>query len=453
MNSRSSGAGPVSKPPPSVRSRAWRRLRRAAGESLLRNGLYIMGTTAVTSLLGFGFWLIAARVLPAADVGRAAALISAMLFVAVITNLGLGQVLISRLNSRADGPEWSLTVSTSLLAAALASLAGGLLAAAIIPVVVPELRGGLRVAAFVVLPLGVAAIACSQVLDFACIAERQAQPSFVRNAMAALARLALIAGVAIGPLDSATWLVAIWVASFLLIDAHGVTRLLPALRRGFRLTLSGWRRELAELRHLIAGHQAINLGSQASAYLLPVIVSVRLGPTDNAYFYATFMLSTGLFFIAPAIGNSLFAEGSHHPGQLRRDLIRAVRYILVLSIPPALVLLVAAPTLLGIFGASYADAGTGLLYVLVASTLFDAPYQLAIAILRARGRLREAAIATWVLLIACVAGAWLLLPPLGLIGAGIGWGIGKACGLLVATVFLSRSTQPKTAPTVGKEVN
>ena len=84
-----------------IRAHAW--LRRLGEESLLRNGVYIMATTAVTMGFGFLFWVLAARTLPAAEVGRAAALISAMLFVAVFANLGFGQVLVSRLASRAEG--------------------------------------------------------------------------------------------------------------------------------------------------------------------------------------------------------------------------------------------------------------------------------------------------------------------------------------------------------------
>lgn len=448
MSSRSSGARRDA-PGTSVHRSLLARARAAIGESLLRNGLYMMATTAVTSLLGFGFWLIAARALPAVYVGRASALVSAMLFVAVITNLGLGQVLVSRLSSRADGREWSLTVTTSLLAAGLASLVGGLIAAALIPTLVPELRGNFGGLELVVLPLGVASIACSLVLDFACIAERQAKPSFLRNATAALIRVALVGLAASGPLDDAAWLLAIWVGSFLLIDVHGVAVMLPRLGRGYRPTLRGWRRELAEIRRLIAGHQTINLGSQATAYLLPVIVSARLGPTENAYFYATFMLANGLYFIAPAIGNSLFAEGARSPERLRHDLVRAGRYTLLLAIPPALVLVLLGPTLLGLFGSEYADAGTGLLYVLVAAALFDAAYQLAIAVLRAQHRLGAAAAATWTLLVVGIAAAWLLLPPLGVIGAGIGWGAGKAAGLLVALVLAARGPRAEGSAAVA----
>jgi O-antigen/teichoic acid export membrane protein len=419
----------------------WRvRARRLREESLFRNGLYIMGTTAVTSLLGFGFWVIAARGLPAEEVGRAAALVSAMLFVAVFTNLGIGQVFVSRLALRAAGPEWSLTVTTGLCLAAVVSLIGGAIAAVLLPALVPALKHSLGTATFLLLPVGVVAAACSLVIDFAAIAERQARPAFVRNSIAALLRLAAIGLAALGPLDGTAWVLAIWVASFLLIDLFAITRMLPSLGRGFRPTLRGWGTELGAMKGLIAGHQSINLGSQASAYLLPVIVSARLGPTENAYFYTTFMVASALFFIAPAISNALFAEGAHAPHRLREDLRRAVRYILLLAGPPALVLLAAGPLILGVFGPQYADEGSILLLILIGSAVLDAVYQLALAVLRTTGHLSEAAVATWVMLVLSIGSAWLLLPPLGLEGAGVGWAIGKAAGMVLGVLMASRST-------------
>lgn len=411
-------------------------MRGLAGESLYRNSAYIMGTTAVTSLLGFGFWVIAARGLDTAEVGRSAALISAMLFVSVFTNFGLGQVFVSRLASRAPGPEWSLTVTLGITIAAVASLVGGALAAVLLPQLIPALKGGLSAGTFVLLPFGVVGSACSLVIDYACIAEREAKLSFVRNAAAAVLRIALIPLVALVPGDPTTWILALWTASFLLIDVYSILHDLPALGHDFAPTFRGGRDELRKMRGLIAGHQSINLGAQATTLLLPVLVSARLGPTQNAYFYTTFMLSSSIFFIAPAVGNALFAEGIHHPEHLSRDLRRAVRQIALLAGPPALVLLIAGPTILGVFGSEYADAGTSLLRILVAVAIIDAVQQLAVSVLRIRHRLREAAIATWLMLAVAIGATWLLLPPMGIEGAGIGWGLGKLTGM-VLTVFLA----------------
>jgi O-antigen/teichoic acid export membrane protein len=419
-----------------IRARTW--LRRLGEESLLRNGVYIMATTTVTMGLGFIFWVVAARTLPAAEVGRAAALISVMLFVSVFANLGLGQVLVSRLASRTEGHDWSLTVTTAVAVAAVASLAGGMIAAVLIPLLIPALKGGIGLASFLLLPLGVAGAACSLVLDYACIAERHAKHAFVRNSVAAVMRLALVGFAAVAPVAGTTWILAIWAGSFVIIDVFAFTRVLPALGHDFRPTLAGWKQELREMRGLIAGHQSINLGSQASAYLLPVLVSARLGPTENAYFYTTFMLASGLFFIAPAIANALFAEGAHNPQRVGSDMRRAVRHIAMLAGPAALILIVAGPTILAVFGEAYSEEGATLLLILVGSALFDAGFQLCMAYLRIRGRLREAAIATWVTLALTISATWLLLPPLGLEGAGVGWAAGKLAGLCVALALLAR---------------
>ena len=408
---------------------------RLAGESLFRNGLYIMGTTAVTSLLGFAFWIVAARVLEPAEVGRAAALVSAMLFVSVFTNLGIGQVFVSRLASRSAGGDWSLTVTTGLTLVAVVSLLGGAAATLLLPTLIPALKGGLGTGAFLLLPVGVAGTACSLCLDFVCIAERHAKLAFVRNSVAAVLRVAAIGIAALGPLDGATWILAIWVGSFLLIDVFAVTRTLPALGHHFEPTLAGWRGELTEMKHLIAGHQTINLGAQASTYLLPVLVSARLGVTENAYFYTTFMLSSALFFIAPAISNALFAEGAHAPERLGEDLRRAVKYILLLAGPPAVILLAAGPRILEVFGPVYSEEGATLLAILVGAAVFDSILQLSLAVMRVRHRLTQAAVATWLTLAVAIPSAWFLLPPMGIDGAGLGWALGKIAGVLACFAF------------------
>jgi O-antigen/teichoic acid export membrane protein len=419
-------------------ARGIQRLRRLGEQSLFRNSVYIMGTTAATSLLGFGFWLVAARTLSATEVGRSAALISAMLFVSVLTNLGLGQVFVSRLASRREGEEWSRTVTTGIALAAVTSLAGGAIAAVLLPTLIPTLKHGLSPATFLLLPLGVAGSACSLVIDYACIAERHAKLSFIRNVVAAVLRIALIPLASVVPTDGTTWILAIWAGSFLLIDGLAFFNELPKLGHRFKPTLAGWRTELSEIRGLIAGHQSINLGAQASSYLLPVLVSARLGPEQNAYFYTTFMVASALFFIAPAVGNALFAEASHHPERLGEDVRKAVRHVLMLAGPPALVLLVFGPLILGLFGPAYREEGESLLLILIAAAAFDSALQISLAVLRAKHRLQDAALATWATLIVAIAATWFLLPPLGLEGAGLGWGLGKLVGVLLAAFFMLR---------------
>jgi O-antigen/teichoic acid export membrane protein len=60
------------------------------------------------------------------------------------------------------------------------------------------------------------------------------------------------------------------------------------------------------------------------------------------------------------------------------------------------------------------------------------------AVLRVRGQLREGAVATFAALLISIAASWLLLPPLGLPGAGVGWSLGLAGGMILALYFVRR---------------
>ena len=80
-------------PRQSLAANASRYVYRLRSDSLLRNSLYIMATTAATALIGFVYWLVAARMYPASAIGLASALISVMALASTLANLGIGPAL------------------------------------------------------------------------------------------------------------------------------------------------------------------------------------------------------------------------------------------------------------------------------------------------------------------------------------------------------------------------
>ena len=260
----------------------------------------------------------------AEEVGRAAALVSAMLFVSRIHEPRLGQVFVSRLPLARRGHDWSLTVTTGLALVAVASLAGGAIAAVLPPDPRPGPEGRARHRGLpVLLPVVVGRrLLARPRLRLHRRATRETRLCPQRRRARTL-RGRVIGAAALGPLDgghldprrSGS-------ASFLLDRRLRHDRALPALGHDVPPTLDGWRRELAAMRGLIAGHQSINLGAQASTYLLPVIVSARLGPDRERLLLHDVHAVERLFFIAPAISNALFAEGAHAPERLGEDLRR-----------------------------------------------------------------------------------------------------------------------------------
>ena len=68
--------------------------RRRFGSSLERNAIALMAATAVSALCGLAFWAVAAR-LPAAEVGRASAVLSTAVMLSVLASSNVG-LLFSR---------------------------------------------------------------------------------------------------------------------------------------------------------------------------------------------------------------------------------------------------------------------------------------------------------------------------------------------------------------------
>ncbi len=103
----------------------------------MANSGYQMATQATNGLLGFAFWIIAARLSTTSAVGFATALLSVMTLVAFVANLGLNFSLMQNLPRLRGEGEWSTTVTTGLAGAGLA----GVLAAAVAVVGLASLLG------------------------------------------------------------------------------------------------------------------------------------------------------------------------------------------------------------------------------------------------------------------------------------------------------------------------
>src|ERR1700744_152902 len=115
---------------PIRRARSFVRIGRT--DSLVRNSLFMMATTVATGLLGYVFWIVAARVFSSVDVGIASAVISLCSTLALLTSLGPAAMLIERLHAYERSRAWTSHVMRMCVATAVTT---GVIAAAAIPVV------------------------------------------------------------------------------------------------------------------------------------------------------------------------------------------------------------------------------------------------------------------------------------------------------------------------------
>lgn len=430
-------------------------LERLRGWSLMRNSVFIMGTTIVTSGLGYLYWLIAAHAYTAYEVGLASTLIAAMALVASFSNLGLGATLIHILPKRESGAAWSAALTTALATVSALGGIAGLLVLAIAPLIVPgagRLFAGLSLPLALAFGLGVIFSSLGVVLDQAFVAERASVNMLYRNIAFSTLKLALIAA----PLlliftRNALFILLSWVIALALSDAIAVVALIPRLRRQYRPTLADAPAQLRSMRRWVVGNHFINVGSMAPMYLLPVFVSLRLSVTQSAYFYTTWMVAGVVFMITPSIANSLFAEGSHHPDEVIKHAKTSLKVGAALLAPAVVLFALFGRHILALFGRAYAAQGAALLVVLVIAGIPDGATNIYISVLRVRGRMTTASALNLGMAACTLVGAWLLLPTMGVVGAGVAWLLAQClgsafCGLDLARLRAREASAGDTTP-------
>lgn len=421
---------PHSRLPVLVRTLTGRALhlgRHVRSESLHRNSLYIMAVTIVTSLLGFVYWLVAAHAYRTAQVGLAAALISAMTLVSMLCNLGINTALVQVLPQRRPGTEWSATLNAALLLGTVSSLVGGGIAVAALPLFSSDFVSLVDSPAFALaFVAGIVFTTATNLLDYACIAERAAGQTLARNFVFSAVKIPLLLWPLIAGLGTFGILLS-WTAS------TGATvalmfLLLPRLGRQYEFSLRGVRSELSRLRSFLAGHHSMNIGSFAPWWMLPVLVTVQISPAATAYFYATWRVTGILSMVAPSFASSLAAEGAHDPANVYRKAVSSARATALLLAPACLVVILGGKWILGAFGSAYASHGLALLLLFVVAALPDAAMNLYVSILRVRGRLRFGGLLQLGTAAVALVAAWFLLPGLGIAGAGVAWLLSRVVG-------------------------
>jgi len=392
-----------------------------AQRTILTNASSIIGTTGLTSILGAGYWLLAARQFSPLAVGLAAAAISAMTLLGTIGVLGLGTLLVNEF-PRYPGREGSL-ICTALSVSGLTGFGLGVLFAVAARWFFGDLKvlGGnlITVALFAA---GVSVTALTQVLDQALIGLLRGEIQFVRNAVFGVAKLGalFLAGVSFGNGYGMTIYVT-WLFGNLL---SVVLLVLPLIwKKGLHAYLPQWGL-LRGWRQAAIAHHALNLALQAPGSLLPLLVTIVLSAELNAPFYVAWMIAGVIF-----VGSSALTTVLHAAGVAARDTLpQKTRFTLAIAalfgVVPNIVLLVGAERVLQLFGHSYAVQATTSLQILglaVFPLIIKNHYT---AICRIDGRIVQA---TWA---AVVGGVFEMI--LAAVGGSLGGLLGLCIGWLIA---------------------
>jgi O-antigen/teichoic acid export membrane protein len=400
--------------------------------SLHTNSFYLMAANVAHAAFGFVFWTAAARLYEPREVGLAAAAVSAVGMLSMLATLGLDHAMIRFVPSAPD-PQKIVSSSLTLGVVAALLLGLGFLAGLGLwsPALLPLRESPLLVAGFIGATVCAATVGLLSSVFLAC---RRAGLGLVQSSVFNVVRVVLAVVLAAG--QHAVGLVGAWALGLAAAAAWGLTGgLSRAAGAGGRFRPMLRREAINDMTHYAFANYVATVLWSAPAFLLPLLVANLAGLEAAAYFYIATAVGGLVAMIPWAFSSSLFAHGSHDEGKLMRYTLDSGRAILLMLVPAVGALLLLGDEVLLLFGRAYSQEGAQLLQLLALSTVPLAVNFLFFGVRRVQRRMAGVVASTLWILIVTMGLSVLLLPSMGLVGAGVSW---LAAQGSVATVLLAR---------------
>lgn len=404
--------------------------KRQWSDPLSRGGLALLINTGLSGVLGFGYWIVAARLFTTYAVGVAGALVAATTLFSGIGQLNLSGMLM-RFLPEAGGK------SRRLVLAAYACAAGSSALLALISLLgiktfaspsSPLRLGAVQSAALV---LAAAAMAIFTIEDNVLVGLRRAVWVPVENGAFGAAKIATLFMLA--PVGTAFALFGAWMIPLALtipvISAILFARFLPLASRPKQTRRLGPETRSSIIR-FASGDAIGGIFTQASIYLLPILITVSLGPSINALFFTSFLFSSTIDQVAANYASPLTVEGAHDPARITILIRQALRHIFAIILPVVAILVIICPWLLRAFGDKYVKA-TPLLIMLLIACLPKAISTVYYSYCRLQRSTHKSAIMQAYVCTATLTAAALLARSYGLIGIGLAIiGVQSSAGLI-----------------------
>lgn len=388
--------------------------------TILINAGSLIGTTAVTSGLGFAFWWLAARIFSTEAVGLASATISTMTLLGSFSILGLGTLLMGELPKQ-RGNESSL-ISTALIVVGVVGLCLGIGFAVVAPYLSTAFQElGANLSNIILFAVGVSLTAITLVLDQTFIGLLRGEVQFYRNALFAGAKLIALYAASLwlshvtGLTIYTTWIIGIGFSLAVLV----VFALMKRMRPG-RALLPQWGL-LRKLGSEALKHHILNIMLEAPSLILPVLVTILLSASVNAWFFVAWSLSGVANTASVALATTLYAVSSAQPSALAHKLRLTLALAFAVCVLANCVLLFGSRQILELFGHSYSAQAAWSLRIL---SLESFPFIIKnhyIALSRIRGQLSRTIVITIATCFLELGGAVVGIHFGGLNGLSVGW--------------------------------
>lgn len=391
-----------------------------------KNSIFIILTSLSSAGFGFIFWMLAAKMYSAEDVGIATALISSIGLLIMFSRFGLDFSIIRFF----PGNDRNKIFSTSVIITTISVIVLGITFIIGVDLFSPELYilKSTHNAEIFLISLIISSVTALTAISFVAI--RKAAYQLVQSTIMGLRILLLIPLITFGAMGvfgavSISTLIAMIVAMLLLSRSDIKLKFVidrEFLNKSFNFSVSNY----------LAG-----MFTTGPSLILPIMALNMLGAEQAAFYYISYTIVSLLFTISNAISTSLFVEGSHGEA-LKSTVMKSIPSIFILSVPLAAILFIWGGWILERIGEGYAGGGFEVLRVMVIASFFVGINQLCFAIQRVQKQTRGLLILSGVIFGLIVGLGYIFLDMFGVVGIGYAWLVGNALGSVIAGVMVNK---------------
>ncbi len=407
---------------------------------LYRNGYALIAGYGATSALGLVFWAVAARSADANAVGIAAAVSSLVLLTSGVSQMGLNTALLRFVPIAGRGTATTLVLSC-YAATATSAFVLGFVACRAVPHWSSELSFLAERPSWTFgVPLACAGWSVFVMQDSALTAMRAAPWVLAENVAFSAVRVAVLVAVSAttaGVIFSAAVIPA--VATIVPVSALMFGRIAQGLDAN---PVGEERLDRRDVVRFALPNYLGSLSFTVSAFAMPLVVTTVAGPGVNAYFYAAWSIGSGLQLVSVSMTSSLVVEGSRDIDRLAADAGRSLRLLGCIVVPAALIVALAAPQILSLFGPDYASNGSGVLRTLALAAVPNIIVTLSLAVARVRRSGSVVVLVQSGLMLGGLVLATVLLRWFGLTGIGVGWLVSQTVFAVAILPWLRRQLWP-----------
>lgn len=407
-------------------------------DPLFKNSYYLIINHLLAAGSGFLFWILAARFYTTDEVGLGAALISTMGFLSIFSLLGFDIGLIRYLPEEKDkngmiNSCFTIASVVALMMSLIFILGLNIWSPALIVLGEDQILGS----SFILFTIGTTFFLFQ---THVFVAFRQVKYSSTQALVSTAMRIVLLPLLvflgAFGIYISAglATLIAVLIGNMLIWKVFSEYKPIPVIK---------WRMIKDMLRYSLGNHIA-NILYFLPGSVLPLLVVKVLGGENNAYFYVAWATASLLQMIPLAVSKSLLAESSYLPEELRRNVLRSLKFVFILLIPAIIGIFIFGKYILLLFGEMYATNAFDVLLWLSIASAPHAVIVIYVSIKRVKHEVMPIIYLYGGVTAITLIVSYISIEKMGLTGIGISWFIGNviAAVLIGINLWVQRLRSP-----------